>query len=172
MSRNASLGALAVLVLIAGMVVLINVVQGQQLSPQDMSLKATAQRFAGALRAPDSRYAAVPDSLQAFDLYQHDQQVVLQTRMKSLAGRGQFAEILLWETKTMPPSSLMLRSTQEPIVNVSGDLVQKAAGGSETYATVPAGSSQYRAYLTSIPTPPTIKALDAHEILEVIQPTT
>lgn len=171
MSRNTRLGALVALVLIAVIVVLVNVVEGQQVSPQDKALKATAHRFAAALRAPDKRYAAIADPLQAFDLFQHDQQVVLQTQMKALAGPGQFAQILVWETKTMPPSSLMLRSTREPILNVSGDLVQKAAGGSDTYTTMPDGSSQYRAYLTPLQPPPTIKALDTHEVLEVFQPT-
>lgn len=171
MSHNARLAALAALVLIAVIVVLVTVVLGQQVSPQDKALKATAQRFASALRAPDARYAAVADSLQAFDLFQHDQQTVLQERTKALAGPGQFAEILVWETKTMPPSSLMLRSTREPIVNVSGDLVQKAAAGSDVYTTVPESSGQFRAYLMPIQPPPTIKALDAHEVLEIFQPT-
>lgn len=170
MSRNARLGALAALVLIAIVVVLVNVVQGQQVSPQDTSLKTTAQRFAAALRAPDSRYAAVPDSLQAFDLFQHDQQTLLQSKMKALTKPGQFAQILVWETKTMPPTSLLLKSTKEPAVNVSGDAVTSATQGNDTYTTVAQGSASYRVFLTALRPPPTIKALDAHEILEVVAP--
>lgn len=167
MSRNARLGALAALVLIVVIVLVVNILQGQQVSPQDKALKATAQRFASALRAPDGRYAAVPDSLQAFDLFQHDQQALLARKMAALSGPGQFAEVLVWETKTMPPASLLLRSTTEPAVNVTGDPVTKAAGGSDTYTNVQQGSTEYRAYLMALQPPPTIKALDAHEILEV-----
>jgi hypothetical protein len=170
MSRNARLGALAALVLVALIVVLVNVVQGQQVSPQDKSLKATAQRFAATLRAPDSRYAAVPDSLQAFDLFQHDQQALLQSRMKALTKPGQFAQILVWETKTMPPTSLLLKSTKEPAVTVSGDAVTKATQGEDTYTDVAQGSTRYRVYVTALQPPPTIKAMEAHEILEVLAP--
>jgi hypothetical protein len=64
----------------------------------------------------------------------------------------------------------MLRSTKEPIVNVSGDLLSKAAAGDDVFANVGAGSAQYRVYLTALQPPPSIKALDAHEILLVIRP--
>lgn len=169
MSRKARLGALGALALVVIIVVGINVVQGQQASPQDRSLKATAQRFAAALRAPDKRYAAVADPLQAFNLFQHDQQALLAKRMKSLAGRGQFAQILVWETKTMPPTSLLLRSTKEPIVDVGGDAVTRASQGTGTYTNISVDSGQYRAYVTDLQPPPSIKALDTHEILEVFQ---
>lgn len=169
MSRKTRLGAFAALILIVVLVLLVTYVQGQQLSPQDKAMQATAQRFASALKEPDSRYSAIADSLQAFDLFQHNQQVVLQKRMKELAGPNQFAEIVLWETKTMPPNSLMLRNTHEPVLNAAGSAVSKAAAGNDIYSTVQVGSSQYRVYLTAIEPPPTIKALDAHEVLEIYQ---
>jgi hypothetical protein len=167
MSRKARLIALAALIVIVAIVLLVTFVQGQQLSPQDKAMKATAQRFASALREPDDRYSAISDSLQAFDLFQHDQQVILQKRMKSLARPNDFAEIVLWETKTMPPNSLMLRNTHEPVLNVSGSVVAKAASGKASYTTVPGDSGQWRAYVAPIQPPPTIKALDAHEVLEI-----
>jgi hypothetical protein len=170
MSRNAKLIATAVLAVITVAVLAVTYVQGQGLSPQDRSMKATAHRFAQALRSTNGRYSAIPDSLQAFNLFQHDQQTVLASKMKSLSGPGEFAEIQVWETKTMPPASLMLRSTKEPIVNVSGDLLSKAAAGDDVFANVGAGSAQYRVYLTALQPPPSIKALDAHEILLVIRP--
>jgi hypothetical protein len=170
MTRNVRLLALAGLALVAVLVVVVNVVQGQQLSPQEKSLKATAGKFAAALREPDERYSAIPDQLQAFNRFQHDQQLVLQTRTKDLAGPGEFAQILVWETKTMPPTSLLLRSTREPVVTVSGDPISKADGGDDTFATVQGGSVQYRVYLTALTPPPTIKAMNGHEILEVFHP--
>jgi hypothetical protein len=170
MSRKTRLGALAALILIVVLVLLVNYVQGQQLSPQDQALQATAGRFAAALKEPDSRYSAISDSLQAFNLYQHDQQVVLQKQTRALAGPHDFAEIVLWETKTMPPNSLMVRNTNKPVLNVSGAAVSKAASGSDSYTTVTAGSRQWRVYVTSIQPPPTIMALDAHEVLEIYHP--
>lgn len=166
MSRKTRLGALAALVVIVALVLVVNYVQGQQLSPQDKALKATAQRFATALQEPDDRYSAIPDPLQAFDLFQHDQQLVLQKRMRTLAGPGKFAQIVVWETKTMPPQSLMLRNTKKPTFDV-GDAVSKAAKGDDTYTTVQGDSGQWRAYVTAIQPPPSIRALNAHEVLEI-----
>jgi hypothetical protein len=167
MPRKTRLVALAALILIVVLVLLVTYVQGQQLSPQDRAMKATAARFEAALKEPDSRYSAISDSLQAFDLFQHDQQVVLQKQTRTLAGTHDFAEIVLWETKTMPPNSMMLRNTNKPVLDVGGAAVSKAASGSDSYTTVTGDSGQWRVYVTAIQPPPTIKALDAHEVLEV-----
>jgi hypothetical protein len=171
MTRKTRLGALAALVVIVALVILVTYVQGQQLSPQDKALQATAHRFASALKEPDDRYSAIPDPLQAFDLFQHDQQVILQKRMKALAGPNDFAQIVVWETKTMPPQSLMLRNTKKPTLDVGGGTVSTAAKGNDTYATVPSDSGgQWRVYLTAIQPPPSIKALNTHEVLEIFHP--
>lgn len=169
MSRKGRLFALGGLVLVVVIVLLATYVQGQQLSPQDRAMKATAQRFTSALREPDSRYSAITDPLQAFDLFQADQRLVLQKRMKALAGPGQLVQIVVWETKTMPPQTLVLTGPGEPAVNVSGDALTKAAQGSDTYTTGHANTQGYRVYVTALQPPPSIRQLDAHEVLEIIR---
>jgi hypothetical protein len=169
MSRNTRLIALLGLGFIAVVVVVVNVVQGQQLSPQDKAMKATAHRFAAALQEPDARYSAITDSLQAFNRFQHDEQSILATRMKSLSGPGEFAQVLVWETTTMPTVSLLLRSTHEPVVNVAADQVTSADKGTSTFTTEDVGGTQYRVYLTALQPPPSIKALGGHEILEILR---
>jgi len=166
MSRQLQVAAIGVLVLIILVVAVISQLGGGQLSPQDKALKRSATTLLSDLKAKDARYAAVSDPLQSFDLFQHDQQDALVKHMGPLTHSGQFAQIQVWETGTMPPQSLLLRDTSKPNIALSSKSLSDAVKGS-TFTTVQEGNLEFRAYLTPMTVPATMKALGTHEILEV-----
>jgi hypothetical protein len=168
MSRNVRIIVVVVAAAAVAIAVIVSVVQGSSGSPLDNSLKASAERLATRLHQSDKAYAQQADFLNAFNLFQHNEGVLLNSGAADLQP-AQFAQIDMYETSTMPPVARSLQMPRKPPIAFSGDLIGQVAKGNSVTATVHQGNVAFRAYLMPVSVPPTLAAGGTKEVLEVIQ---
>jgi hypothetical protein len=137
-------------------------------SPLDAGLKQSANRLAARLHESDATYAN-QTFLNAFNLFQHNQQTLLQGPGRAALKSGQFAQLIVYETSTMPPIYRTLTLPGKPVIQVPGDVFQQVTGGGSSSATVQQGNVQLRSYLMQLRVPPTLSAGQTREVLEVFQ---
>lgn len=169
MSRNVKIGVAVVAAAGVAIALLTSLAQGRQTSGFDASLQRTADRIKAWLATSDSQYAAAPGFLDAFNLYQHNQQQALLLGQKQFAKPGQFAQLHVYETETMPPVWRFLRSNKYPAVQIDAKSIEQAAAGKSTFTTVHQGNLEFRGYLTAVPVPASLRAGNTHEVLEVFE---
>jgi hypothetical protein len=165
MSRNAKLAVVILAVVAIAVALIVTLAGAQQSSPLDAGLRKTAARFRVVLKQPNARYQGV--FLNAFNLYQHDEQVALLKNMSDLSQSGQFEQVEVWETETMPPVYRLLRSRQEPMIAQNFATLSRAASGKEFVTTVQQGNLQFRALFAPIPVPSRLASAGTHAVLEV-----
>ncbi|HZU14616.1 MAG TPA: hypothetical protein VFB58_17395 [Chloroflexota bacterium] len=171
MTSRLQLIVLAAAAVIVAVAVAVTLAQGSQASPLDSHLQSTAAQLQAQLTLPNAPYTNQGSFLNAFNLYQHNEQNRLQSVAPGLRREGRFAQVWVYENTTMPPVWRLLRSHGEPLITSGGSLVQEALHGKSTFTTIQQGNLQFRAYITPLSVPPFLHTNGTSGAIEVFQVT-
>ena len=135
-------------------------------SAADPGLKQSAVRLQTVLKQRDGQYSG-NTFLNSFNLFQAQERQILQSKAPRIVKPGQFAQITVWETTTMPPVWQNMMQRGQPQIPLDGNLVTDVDGGKTVSTTVHLGNIAYRAFLTPLDIPPSLRSNNTHGILAV-----
>ena len=161
----------ALLVLALLLFAVVRAVQGNQdRSAIDARLKQTAERILPTLRQPDSKYGNEGTFLRSFQRYVGDTRIALGKSGPRYSGRGQFEQVQLVDTRSMPPQSLMLNLGHRALLYPEAQLVTSVMEQQKpAYTAVHAKGRTYRVYIVPLRPPAIFSGQGVSGVLEVFQ---
>jgi len=139
-------------------------------SAADSSLKRTARALAPTLKQPNSAYVQEIAFFPTFSHWADDERAALNRAGPRLSAHHQFAQALLFETRTTPPDYVPLTMPGHAPVKVDGSLVLRVANsGVPAYSDAQLGNRVLRVYLTRLSVPDQLSGGQVFAVLEVLQ---
>jgi hypothetical protein len=137
---------------------------------RDSSLERTAGRLLPSLKLTGAGYDAEPTFYRMYQRYVYDERAALVKKVARDLPKGQWAQIIILETRSAPPQTVLLNLPHRSPVPVNTGSTETALQKHQSaFATTQLQGATLRVYLTPITPPSVFDQQDVSAILEVIE---
>jgi hypothetical protein len=136
---------------------------------RDAALTAAARRALPSLTLSGSGYQSEPSFYRLYQRFVYDERHALVTKTAKTFSGGDWGQVLVVDTRSVPPQSVLLTDPGHPAVPLGGPTVNAAlSSGKAAFMSGSVKGESVRAYLTRIRMPSIFDGQNVTAILEMI----
>jgi hypothetical protein len=163
-----AIAAFAVVVLAIALIY--SIVTVEQHHSVDSDLRAGAARALPSLTIAGKGYESETTFYRLYQRFVYDERHALVTKTVKTFRKGQFAQVLIVDTRSSPPQSVLLNAPPHAAIPLDTAATSSILqGGKSAFTTTHVAGTSYRAYLVPIPPPLIFAEQDVIAVLEVLQ---